>query len=108
MKPYYTDKNENRRGCGQVQALLSDYVDNTLSARQAWNVEKHLADCPACTALSQELRATVRLLQATPHLDTADDFMAKLHARLDTVEPATFRKPSPLETVRDWLSGAME
>lgn len=99
-----THANDNRE-CAQMQPLLSDYLDNTLSARQVWNVEKHLAACAECAALCREIRATVRLLQAAPRFDTGGDFMAKLHARLDSVEPERPLSRSRLTALRDGWAG---
>ena len=73
--------------CQKAQALLSDFMENTLSGREAWNVEKHLTLCPSCSQSLRELEFTVSLLKAAPQRDTSDDFMARLHAQLDTVEP---------------------
>jgi hypothetical protein len=87
---------------------MTDYMDNRLSARQMWMVEKHLAQCAECARLTQEITATVQLMQSMERLDTGDAFMAKLHARLDAVEPERARRQSPLTSVRDWLEGAFE
>ena len=94
--------------CKTAQALLSDYTDNALSARQTWDVEKHLSACPDCTAQMQQMQMTVTLLHATPRLDAADDFMAKLHARLDGLEPEMARAPTLSTRLRDWVAGMQE
>ncbi len=73
--------------CQNTRALLSDYMENTLSGRAAWSVEKHLTACALCARYLREMQTTVSLLQTMPRRDTSDDFMARLHARLDTVEP---------------------
>lgn len=91
--------------CRQAQSLLSEYTDNTLSARQALDVEKHLTDCAACAAHARELRATVNLLQNVERFDTEEDFMAKLHARLDGLEPEAAHSRLSLAALRDWLAG---
>lgn len=88
--------------CAQVQALLPEYNENALATRQAWEVEKHLTTCAACSEVSRQLQATVELLHARPHLDTSDDFMARLHAQLDTLEPNRSWKT----TLQGWLVDA--
>ena len=82
--------------CRQVQTLLSDYIDNALPARQTWEVEKHLAACPDCAWQLREMQTTIQVLRAAPAFGTGDDFMARLHARLDGLEP----KPSLLQSLR--------
>lgn len=104
MRP---ENDTTTKECSAVHELFTDYLDNTLSARQVWQVEKHLAACAACAELAREMRAAVQLMRMTPRFDTGDDFMAKLHARLDTLEPEAMR-PSATERVRDWVAGIGE
>ena len=85
--------------CRVAREQLSAYVDNTLSARDVWNVEKHLTACPECAEVSRQMQATVHLLHSVERLDTNDDFMAKLHARLDGLEPEPARQTS----LKDWM-----
>ena len=86
-------------GCEGFRTLLSEYVDNTLSAHQAWEVEKHLTGCDECTAEVRMIHATVQLLHAAPRRDTSDTFMASLHARLDTIDPTVAGKQPLLSSL---------
>jgi anti-sigma factor RsiW len=103
MKPF---DRINDRACNACRALLSEYTDNTLPAHDAWEVEKHLAACDGCASEARQLRATVDLLRMAPRRDTSDTFMASLHARLDTVDPALGRGRSAWERVRGWFAGS--
>ena len=89
--------------CRSVQNSLSDYLENTLAARDAWSVEKHLASCLSCAKYLGEMQATVALLRSAPRFDTSDDFMAKLHAQLDSVGMKPAGPLSRLAGFRDWL-----
>ena len=90
--------------CRDTQGLLSEYIDNTLSARQVWEVEKHLAVCKECGQASRQMQETVSLLRGAARFDTGDDFMARLHARLDDVSPEPARRQSVAERTREALS----
>ena len=79
--------NNENSGCRSVEPLLADYLENALSARTSWEVEKHLTACRTCTQVFEQMQATVQILHSADRYDTGDDFMAKLHARLDEVEP---------------------
>lgn len=103
-----TFRDQQNTECREIQEHLAEYVDNTLSARQVWEVEKHLTDCTHCTTLAHELQATVALLKTVERRDTGDDFMAKLHARLDELEPEVTRQRAPLSGIRDWVTGMRE
>jgi anti-sigma factor RsiW len=78
--------------CSKVQALLSEYVDNALSARDTWEVERHLSVCYECTRLVNELRRTVAILVEAPRYEVSPEFMERLQARISKLEPAPVRQ----------------
>lgn len=80
--------------CQTVQYMLSEYIDNTLSARDTWEVDRHLQACHACARTLNELRQTVRAISDMPRYEVSPDFMERLQARLASVE----QKPA-----RPWL-----
>lgn len=45
--------------CQQAVELMSDYLDGTLRRRQRRRLERHLADCDACTEYLEQLRTTI-------------------------------------------------
>ncbi|HVB70624.1 MAG TPA: zf-HC2 domain-containing protein [Acidimicrobiales bacterium] len=45
--------------CRQAVELMSDYVDGGLSRRDRHRLERHLANCDACTEYLAQLRATI-------------------------------------------------
>jgi len=45
--------------CRDAVELVSDYLDGTLSRRQRRRLEKHLAQCDACSAYPDQMRATI-------------------------------------------------
>jgi anti-sigma factor RsiW len=45
--------------CRDAVALMSDYVDGALSARDRERLEAHLATCPHCTEYLAQIRATI-------------------------------------------------
>jgi anti-sigma factor RsiW len=45
--------------CRDAVELVSDYLDGTLSRRQRRRLEKHLAQCDACTAYLDQMRSTI-------------------------------------------------
>lgn len=77
--------------CNRIQPLLSEFIDNKLSARATWEVDLHLAECHECTRLLNETRRTVDVLASSPRLEVSADFMERLQERIGDVEPATPR-----------------
>jgi len=49
--------------CGEVLALLSDYLDGDLAAAARQQVEDHLRGCEGCARFGGEFRVTVRALR---------------------------------------------
>ena len=78
--------------CQTAESLLSEYIDNRLSARETWELDKHLAECNRCTRVLNETRRTVSLLSEAPSFSVSDDFTANLQARIARIEPAPARK----------------
>jgi anti-sigma factor RsiW len=49
----------SRLVCQQAVELMSDYLDGALSRRDRRRLEKHLAECDACTAFLEQMRVTI-------------------------------------------------
>jgi anti-sigma factor RsiW len=79
--------------------MLSEYIDNTLSARDMLQVEAHVADCNACARSLNEMRQTVRLVAELPRFEVGADFMQSLQTRLAAVEPEPSR-PAWIDGIR--------
>ena len=45
--------------CRDAVELVSDYLDGSLSRRQRRRLEKHLAQCDACTSYLEQMRSTI-------------------------------------------------
>jgi anti-sigma factor RsiW len=78
--------------CKQAQRLLSEYIDNTLSARDTWEVDRHLAACHECARLLNEMRRAVDALAAAPRFEVSTDFMERLQSRIENLRPEPARK----------------
>jgi len=47
--------------CQQVVELVTDYLEEALSAEDRRRFERHLAGCPHCTEYLAQMRETIRL-----------------------------------------------
>jgi len=45
--------------CREAVELMSDYLDGSLSRRDRRRLEKHLAECDACTTYLEQMRVTI-------------------------------------------------
>jgi hypothetical protein len=49
--------------CGEVEILLADYLDDTLSVEEKAALERHASACASCQALLEDASAAVRFLR---------------------------------------------
>jgi anti-sigma factor RsiW len=66
--------------CREAVALMSDYVDGSLSGRDRARLEQHLAGCPHCTEYLAQLRATIDALGHAAPDDLPDEVLDDLVA----------------------------
>jgi anti-sigma factor RsiW len=67
--------------CAEIEILICDYVDGTLTTAQKAQVNLHLAVCPACTELARDSAAAVRFIakaeDVTPPAELVTGFCSK-------------------------------
>jgi predicted anti-sigma-YlaC factor YlaD len=52
--------------CERIQAHLNDFLDGTLAATEAQELNAHLQECGACRAEYRALKATLELVRGVP------------------------------------------
>ncbi len=55
--------------CSDLEALICDYVDGTLTAAEKATVELHLASCASCRALVEDARAAVEFVERAAEVE---------------------------------------
>jgi hypothetical protein len=83
----------------RISAQLSDYLDGSLSARDASRVETHLLDCESCRRALAELKQTVELLHGLRSGVDAPDISARVMSRIRAGEGS----PSRFDRLRSSL-----
>jgi anti-sigma factor RsiW len=66
--------------CGEVLAMLSDYLDGDLAPEGRLRIEEHLRGCDGCARFGGELRDTIRALRT--HLTHGSGLPGRLRVRL--------------------------
>lgn len=84
----------------RVTARLSDYLEGSLSKRDAVRVEAHLLDCAGCRQALDELKRTVDLLRGLRGSVEAPDLASTVMARIRAGEA----EPSVLDRLRAGVS----
>lgn len=98
----------DERECRSIEAILPQYIENLLAARTMLDVESHLTRCPECSLQCRQLESTVKLLQSANRFETNDDFMAKLHSRLDSIQPERALHIPSLSSLRELISNMIQ
>ena len=68
--------------CKQIKELLSEYVDDMLSAETKAQVDKHLAECSGCAKELQELKLYLNEINFLEEVKAPSDFLEKVQQRL--------------------------
>jgi anti-sigma factor RsiW len=59
--------------CRELVELVTDYLENRLSASDRARFEAHIADCPYCETYLEQMRQTIRLLGRLPEELLSDE-----------------------------------
>ncbi len=68
-----------KANCGQIEERLSDYIEKSLEAAEAQEMEAHLQDCAKCAALEAQMR---RLLGAMAEMEGGMEAPPQLAAKI--------------------------
>ena len=64
--------------CRELVELVTDYLEDALPSRERERFEAHLAECDACDAYVEQVRATIRLAGRAAALEEPGDTAALL------------------------------
>jgi hypothetical protein len=64
--------------CADFEIPICDYVDGTLSAARTAEVERHLAECPACASLARDSAAAVSFIGRAADVEPPPQLMARI------------------------------
>ncbi|HEX3748059.1 MAG TPA: anti-sigma factor [Bryobacteraceae bacterium] len=64
--------------CAEIEILICDYVDGTLTAADKAQVNLHLSVCPACTELARDAAAAVRFMGRTEDATPPPELVTKI------------------------------
>ena len=84
--------------CVDLETLLCDYADGTLSASAKAELERHLAECPACAELAEDAAAALAFIETASEVEPPPELVTRIVFDL-TGGPA--KAP---EQRRSWLS----
>jgi Predicted transmembrane transcriptional regulator (anti-sigma factor) len=64
--------------CGELDILLCDYLDGTLSAGEAARVESHLSSCASCAELARDARLAMSFMERASEMEPPPQLMTRI------------------------------
>jgi anti-sigma factor RsiW len=77
--------------CAELEALLCDYVDETLPPGRKTEVERHLAGCPGCGELARDAAAAVAFMCRVAPVEPPAELVTKILYSLPAARNAQAR-----------------
>ncbi|MBS1857855.1 MAG: zf-HC2 domain-containing protein [Acidobacteria bacterium] len=64
--------------CAEIEILICDYVDGTLSAEAKAEVERHLDECPGCAELARDSAAAVGFMERAADVEPPPELITRI------------------------------
>lgn len=80
--------------CADLETLLCDYVDGTLSQGDKADAERHLAACASCAGLAQDAAAAVEFMGRAEEVEPPPELITKILYSLPAARNAAAQQPA--------------
>ncbi|MBZ5624649.1 MAG: zf-HC2 domain-containing protein [Acidobacteriia bacterium] len=87
--------------CADLEILICDYVDGTLAPDRKADVERHLAECPACAELARDSAAAVRFMDHAADVEPPPELITRI------LFDAPWSKGKAKSKVRIWMTAIL-
>src|ERR1035438_3788416 len=93
--------------CAEIEILICDYVDGTLSADRKAEVERHLAECPGCAEVARDSAVAVAFIDRAAEVSPPPELVMRI------LFDAPWRKNKPVANrlrsrLARWLSPVLQ
>jgi anti-sigma factor RsiW len=82
--------------CADIEILICDYVDESLSPADKARVEQHLATCEACAELARDSAAAVSFMERAAEVEPPPELITRI------LFDAPWSKGKPRSKAREW------
>jgi hypothetical protein len=80
-------------GCGEVQAVFSEYIDGRLNGRRMQEIAAHLSECQECARECRSIEKTQRALGELGPVPEPRDLLLRIRVALSHERAQSQRKP---------------
>ena len=88
--------------CADVEILICDYVDGTLAAARKAEVERHLAQCPACAEMARDSAAAVAFMERAAEVEPPPELITRI-----LYDAPWSKGKARQKSLRSWLGGVL-
>jgi hypothetical protein len=64
--------------CAEIEILICDWLDGTLAPAPKAELERHLADCPACAELARDSAAAVAFMERAAEVEPPPELVTRI------------------------------
>jgi hypothetical protein len=90
--------------CSELDILLCDYLDGTLSPGDARSVETHLESCSACAELARDARLAMAFMERAAEAEPPPQLMTRILHETASGRHGRLGRPSG---IRSWFDRAL-
>lgn len=94
--------------CADLETLLCDYVDGTLTAGPKSELETHLARCTACAELVRDASAAVAFMERAADVEPPAELLNKIIFQLPAARQARSQGHGFRGFLRHWLQPVLQ
>ena len=88
--------------CAELEILLADYVDGTLHAGERAALENHLAGCPACKQLADDVQGVTAFFERVPEAEPPAELLTRIMHHAPLGRKAAAGEPAPVYAKPSW------
>ena len=90
--------------CGELDILLCDYLDGTLSPGEARSVEAHLEGCPVCAEMARDARRAMAFMERAAEIEPPPQLMTRILHETASGRHGRLGRPSG---IRAWFERSL-
>jgi hypothetical protein len=94
--------------CAELDILLCDYVDGTLEAAAASELERHLAGCARCAEMARDVQAAVGFMAKVEHVEPPPELLTRIVFELPRLKPEARDRGGVRAWARQWLQPVLQ
>jgi hypothetical protein len=95
--------------CAELEIILCDYMDGTLAPEARADVDRHIAECPACAELARDVSATVNFIGRAAEVEPPPELMTRILFELPSAHHARAHEPGAARKLfQGWLQPILQ